>query len=268
MNLHGSFVKNHMHFGDEESIDLTSTYFYVVLYHALRASNLIATERGETFDTFWESKYASGEFFEQYVNPQFTFGPQTAKVKGIVEEQGIYIPTTADWVELAKLVAKHGLYNSHLMAIPPTGSISYINNSTPSTIPATFSLLEKRSEGKLGTVYCPNSYAEGNEEYYAGTNMFEIDSKKVIDVNSAIQFFVDQSISLTLGYKSSVTTKDVTKNILYAFSKGKPSAKALDERGEMLARYPQANIKSLYYVRVHNVGLEGTQDETCVSCSL
>jgi ribonucleoside-diphosphate reductase alpha chain len=87
-------------------------------------------------------------------------------------------------------------------------------------------------------------------------------------VNSIVQYYVDQAISLTLGYKSTVTTKDVTKNILYAFSKGKPSAKALDERGELLARYPHAEIKSLYYVRVNNVGLEGTLDETCVSCAL
>jgi ribonucleoside-diphosphate reductase alpha chain len=268
MNLHGSFAKNHMYFGDEESLDLTSTYFYVVLYHAIRASNLIATEKGETFDGFWESKYASGEFFNKYINPEFAFGPQTQKVKTIVEENGIYIPTTEDWKTLAGLVGKHGIYNQNLQAIPPTGSISYVNNSTPSTLPATFTLIEKRTEGKIGSVYVPNTYAEGNEEYYSGHNMFEVDAKHVIDVNSIVQYYVDQAISLTLGYKSTVTTKDVTKNILYAFSKGKPSAKALDERGELLARYPHAEIKSLYYVRVNNVGLEGTLDETCVSCAL
>lgn len=268
MNLHGAFAKNKIYFGDEESLDLTSTYFYVVLYHALRASNLIAQEKGEVFDGFWESKYASGEFFNKYTNPVFAFGPQTDKVKAIVAQHNIYIPTTEDWKKLAALVAEHGIYNQNLQAIPPTGSISYVNNSTPSTLPATFTLIEKRSEGKLGTVYVPNAYAAGNEEYYSGHNMFEIDSKVVIDVNSVVQFYVDQAISLTLGYKSTVTTKDVTKNILYAFSKGKPSTKELDGRNEMLARYPHAEIKSLYYVRVNNVGLDGTQDDTCVSCAL
>lgn len=268
MNLHGAFAKHHIYFGDEESIDLTSAYFYVILYHALRTSNLIATEKNAVFDGFWKSKYASGEFFERYTNPQFAFGPQTDKVKAIFAENNIFVPGVEEWKELAALVAEHGLYNSHTQAVPPTGSISYVNDSTPSTLPATFTLIEKRSEGKLGTVYVRNFAAEGNEEYYSGHNMFEIDSKKVIDVNSVVQYYVDQSISLTLGYKSSVTTKDVTKNILYAFSKGKPSTKALDERGEMLARYPHAEIKSLYYVRVNNIGLDGTQNQECVSCAL
>jgi ribonucleoside-diphosphate reductase alpha chain len=268
MNLHGSFAKNRMYFGDEESLDLTSTYFYVVLYHALRASNLIATEKEGVFDGFWESKYASGEFFDRYINPQYVFGPQTDKVKKIVADNNIYIPTTEDWAELAKKVATTGMYSSHLAAIPPTGSISYINSSTPSTLPVTFSLVEKRSEGRMGSLYVPNPYAAGNEEFYAGHNMFEIDSKVVLDVNSVIQFYVDQAISLTLGYHSTVTTKDVTKNILYAFSKGKSSKKALDERGELLAKFPSAPIKSLYYVRVNNVGLEGTRDMECVSCAL
>jgi ribonucleoside-diphosphate reductase alpha chain len=92
----------------------------------------------------------------------------------------------------------------------------------------------------------------------------------VIDVNSVIQFYVDQAISLTLGYKSTVTTKDVTKNILYAFGKGKAAKKSVNtpERDAVLNKYPSAEIKSLYYVRVNNIALDGTQSEECVSCAL
>lgn len=266
MNVAGSFVKNHMYYGDEESLDLVNMYFYTILFHAIRASNRIAVERGESFDGFEGSEYASGVFFEKFVNPQFTFTPQTAKVAEVFKN--IWVPTAEDWAVLAEEVKTGGLWNAHLFAVPPTGSISYINHSTPSSLPVTSTILEKRTEGKLGSVYVPNFAAEGNEEYYSGHNMFEIDPRKVIDVNSVIQFYVDQSISLTLGYKSTVTTKDVTKNILYAFSKGKPSGKELDERGVVLAKFPQAEIKTLYYVRVNNVGLEGTQDMECVSCAL
>lgn len=268
MNLAGAFVENQMYFGDEESLDLTNVYFYVVLYHALRTSNLIAKEKGETFDGFEDSAYASGEFFERYINPQHVFTPQTEKVRRIFETNNVFIPTPEDWAELAESVKQHGIYNQNLQAIPPTGSISYVNHSTPSTLPVTSTILEKRTEGKLGSVYVPNYAAEGNEEFYSGHNMFEIDPKAVIDVNSVIQYYVDQSISLTLGYKSTVTTKDVTKNILYAFSKGKGNKKAVDSRGEVLAKFPAAEIKSLYYVRVNNVGLEGVQDMECVSCAL
>lgn len=267
MGLAGSYAKNHIYFGDEESLDLANVFLYTTLFHAIRASNRIAQEKGETFDGFEKSKYATGEFFEKFINPTHTFTPQTEKVKNIFAESSIAIPTTKDWTELAAAVKEHGIYNSHLMAIPPTGSISYVNHATPSTLPVTSTIVEKRTEGKMGTVFVPNAYAEGNEKYYSGHNMYEIDTKKVIDVNSVIQFYVDQAISLTLGYKSTVTTKEVTKNILYAFSKGKPS-KTNDERDAVLSKYPSAEIKSLYYVRVNNIGLEGTQNEDCVSCML
>ena len=269
MGLAGSYANNHMFFGDEESLDLANVFLYNTLFHAIRASNLIAQEKGETFDGFEKSKYATGEFFEKFINPTHVFTAQTEKVQAILDENNIVLPTPEDWAALAASVKEHGIYNSHLMAIPPTGSISYVNHATPSTLPVTSTLIEKRTEGKMGTVFVPNAYAEGNEEYYSGHNMYEIDPKKVIDVNSVIQFYVDQSISLTLGYKSTVTTKDVTKNILYAFGKGKPAKRVDDpERAAMLAKYPQAEIKSLYYVRVNNVALDGTQSQECVSCAL
>lgn len=271
MGLAGSYAKNHIYYGDEESLDLANVFLYNTLFHAIRASNEISKDKAAagltaTFEGFENSKYATGEFFEKFINPTHIFTPQTEKVKAILAESNIVLPTPADWAALAASVKEHGIYNSHLMAIPPTGSISYVNHATPSTLPVTSTVIEKRTEGRMGTVFVPNAYAEGNEDYYSGHNMYEIDPKKVIDVNSVIQFYVDQSISLTLGYKSTVTTKDVTKNIIYAFSKGKP-AKKTDERSEMLAKYPSAEIKSLYYVRVNNIALEGTQQD-CVSCML
>ncbi|MDK6538364.1 hypothetical protein QP255_23730, partial [Escherichia coli] len=47
-----------------------------------------------------------------------------------------------------------GLYHSHLLAVPPTGSISYVNGATPSIHPVT-APVEIRKEGKMGRVYYP-----------------------------------------------------------------------------------------------------------------
>ena len=47
MNLHGYLAREHVHYGSEEGLDFTNIYFYTVLFHALRASNLIAIERGQ-----------------------------------------------------------------------------------------------------------------------------------------------------------------------------------------------------------------------------
>lgn len=270
MNLHGAFAYHHMYYGDEESLDLTNMYFYVVTYHAIRTSNLIAKEKGESFDGFAESKYASGEFFNKFINPEDAgmFQPRTAKVREIFKD--IFIPTNEDWEKLARAVKKHGMYNQNLQAVPPTGSISYINNSTSSIHPVAVpgALVESRKEGKLGVVYTPSAEAEGNEQYFIGTDMYTIDPKKVIDVYSISQFYVDQGQSLTLGYPSSSTTKVIVQSILYAYSKGKPKSKELDDRGVLLQKFPQGEIKSLYYVRVLNENLEGLSNQECVSCSL
>src|SRR6188768_3487697 len=78
MNLHGYLARERVHYGSEEGVDFTNIYFYTVLFHALRASNRIAIERGEVFDGFADSKYASGEFFDKYTDAPWV--PATAKV--------------------------------------------------------------------------------------------------------------------------------------------------------------------------------------------
>ncbi len=60
----------------------------------------------------------------------------------------------------------HGLYNQNLQAVPPTGSISYINHAT-SSIPPIVSCIEIRKEGKIGRVYYPAPYmTNDNLDYY------------------------------------------------------------------------------------------------------
>ena len=46
MNLHGYLARERIYYGSEEGIDFTNIYFYTVLFHALRASNQLAMERG------------------------------------------------------------------------------------------------------------------------------------------------------------------------------------------------------------------------------
>ena len=284
MNLHGTFAHYQMFYGDEESLDLTNMYFYVVNYHAMRTNMLLAKETGEKFAHFDDSKYATGEYFEKFINPANPewFTPRTEKVKEIFAN--IHIPTSEDWATLARQVKKHGLRLSHTLAIPPTGSISYISNSTSSIHPVAIpgGLVETRSEGKIGNIYAPTAHSEGNEEFFRGvldaegnlvpgtaTDMYSIDDKKVIDVYSVAQFYVDQGMSLTLGVKSSETTKTIVQNILYGYSKGKPSSKELDERGKVLAKFPSAEIKTFYYVRVLNESLDALNaSNECVSCAL
>jgi ribonucleoside-diphosphate reductase alpha chain len=164
MNLHGYLARERIFYGSEEGIDFTNIYFYTVLYHALRASNRIARERGNAFEGFENSKYASGEFFDKYTNQ--VWEPATQKVRDIFGEAGIHIPNQQDWRELKEAVQRDGIYNQNLQAVPPTGSISYINHSTSSIHPVA-AKIEIRKEGKIGRVYYPAPYmTNDNLEYY------------------------------------------------------------------------------------------------------
>jgi ribonucleoside-diphosphate reductase alpha chain len=243
MNLHGYFGKELMHYGDEESIDFTNIYFYTVLYHALKASNKLAIETASPFEGFERSGYASGQFFAKYISQEWK--PKTDKVSRLFAEAGIEIPTQENWEELAKSVMKHGIYNQNLQAVPPTGSISYINNSTSSIHPIA-SQIEIRKEGKLGRVYYPAPYlTNDNREYFQ--DAYEIGPEKVIDVYAAATQHVDQGLSLTLFFKDTATTRDVNKAQIYAWKNG---------------------IKTIYYIRIRQNALEGTEMEGCVSCQL
>ncbi|WP_456155080.1 class 1b ribonucleoside-diphosphate reductase subunit alpha [Streptomyces parvus] len=241
MNLHGYLAREHVHYGSEEGIDFTNIYFYTVLFHALRASNALSIERGVAFDGFEDSTYASGEFFDKYIDRAWV--PETEKVKELFA--GKHIPTQDDWAELKASIQKHGIYNQNLQAVPPTGSISYINNSTSSIHPIA-SKIEIRKEGKLGRVYYPAPFmTNDNLEYYQ--DAYEIGYEKVIDTYAAATQHVDQGLSLTLFFKDTASTRDINKAQIYAWRKG---------------------IKTIYYIRLRQLALEGTSMDECVSCML
>ena len=244
MNLHGYFGKELIHYDSEEAVDFTDIYFYTVLFHVLRTSNKIAIEKGETFDGFEKSDYASGKFFNKYVGSG-SWRPKTLRVAEIFEKAGIHIPTEADWMELASSIKKNGIYNQNLQAVPPTGSISYINNSTSSIHPIA-SQIEIRKEGKLGRVYYPAPYlTNDNREYFK--DAYEIGPEAIINIYAAATQHVDQGLSLTLFFKDTATTRDVNRAQIYAWKKG---------------------IKTIYYIRIRQMALDGTEVDGCVSCML
>lgn len=243
MNLHGYLAREEVHYGSEEALDFVNIYFYSVLYYVLKASHKIAVERGETFYNFEKSKYASGEFFDKYINE--VWEPTTEKGKALFEKSTVEIPTQKDWEKLRDDIMRDGMYNQNLQAIPPTGSISYINGSTSSIHPIV-SKIEIRKEGKIGRVYYPAPYmTNDNLEYYE--DAYELGYKPIIDTYAVATQHVDQGLSLTLFFSDTATTRDVNRAQIYAYSKG---------------------IKSLYYIRLRQMALEGTEVEGCVSCML
>ena len=243
MNLHGYLAREHIHYGSEVALDFTNIYFYTVVYHAIKASNRLAIERKQAFHNFENSKYASGEYFDKYTDQ--VWQPTTERARELFANSNIPIPTQDDWRELKQSVMAHGIYNQNLQAVPPTGSISYINNSTSSIHPIA-SRIEIRKEGKLGRVYYPAPFlSEETWEYY--DDAYDIGPDKIIDTYAVATQHVDQGLSLTLFFKDTATTRDINRAQIYAWRKG---------------------IKTIYYIRIRQQALTGTEVESCVSCML
>ncbi|EOI3426134.1 class 1b ribonucleoside-diphosphate reductase subunit alpha [Cronobacter dublinensis] len=243
MNLHGYLAREGIAYGSPEGLDFTNLYFYTVTWHALHTSMRLARERGERFDGFAQSRYASGEYFEKYLTQTWT--PKTARVAELFARAGITLPTPEMWRALRDDVMRHGLYNRNLQAVPPTGSISYINHATSSIHPIV-SKIEIRKEGKIGRVYYPAPFMT-NENLALYQDAYEIGPEKIIDTYTEATRHVDQGLSLTLFFPDTATTRDINRAQIYAWKKG---------------------IKTLYYIRLRQLALEGTEIEGCVSCAL
>ncbi|MER7849657.1 class 1b ribonucleoside-diphosphate reductase subunit alpha [Kitasatospora sp. NPDC096077] len=243
MNLHGYLASQRVHYGSAEGVDFTDAYFRTVAYHALSASRRIAAERGTAFEGFEESAYADGSYFDKYT--ERAWEPATERVRTLFREAGVHLPTVEDWRELRAAVMEHGIYNQYLQAVPPTGSISYINDATASIHPVA-AKVEIRKEGKLGRVYFPApGMDDDNQEYFQ--DAYEIGYEKIIDTYAAATQHVDQGLSCTLFFRDTATTRDLNKAQIHAWRKG---------------------IKTLYYIRLRQEALAGTEIENCLSCTL
>ncbi|MCK6891453.1 class 1b ribonucleoside-diphosphate reductase subunit alpha [Enterobacter kobei] len=243
MNLHGYLAREGIAYGSPEGLDFTNLYFYTITWHALHTSMMLARERNQRFAGFEQSRYASGEYFSQYLEGEWQ--PKTAKVRDLFARAGITLPTREMWQQLRDDVMRHGIYNQNLQAVPPTGSISYINHATSSIHPIV-SKIEIRKEGKTGRVYYPAPFMT-NDNLALYQDAYEIGPKKIIDTYAEATKHVDQGLSLTLFFPDTATTRDINKAQIYAWKKG---------------------IKTLYYIRLRQLALEGTEIEGCVSCAL
>ena len=235
MNLNGYLAKNLIAYESEEAKDFANVFFMMMNYYTLERSMQIAKKRNETFKDFEKSDYYNGSYFTKYIENDYL--PVTDKVKALFE--GIYIPTKEDWRSLKNRVKENGLYHAYRMAIAPTQSISYVQNSTSSVLPIV-DKIERRSYGNAETFY-PMPYLSPKTQWFY-KSAFTMDQMKLIDLMSVIQEHVDQGISVILFVNSDITTRELARYYIYAHHKG---------------------LKSLYYTRNKLLSVE-----ECTSCSI
>ena len=256
MGLHTFFALNQMEYGSPESIEATDLYFRMLSFYTLKASNKIAKERGKSFFGFERSKYATGEYFDSYIAEEVQI--QSDKVKKIFEK--LPIPTAEDWKQLKEDVMSGGLYHQNRLAIAPTGSISYVNETSASLHPIT-RLIEERQEKKTGKTYYPAPFLS-NDTLPFYQSAYDIDMRKVIDVYAAAQKHIDQGMSLTLFMRSELPEG------LYEWKEGRTN-KMTTRDLNILRNYAwNKGIKSIYYVRTFTENNDEIGSNACESCSI
>ena len=256
MGLHTFFALNQMEYGSPESIEVTDLYFRLLNFYTLKASHKIAKERGLTFDGFEKSSYASGTYFDAYTESDVEI--KFEKVKEIFAN--LPIPTAEDWKQLKADVMADGLYHQNRLAIAPTGSISYVNETSASLHPIT-RLIEERQEKKTGKTYYPAPFLS-NETLPYYKSAYDIDMRKVIDVYAAAQKHIDQGMSLTLFMRSELPEG------LYEWKNGR-TRKMTTRDLNILRNYAwNKGIKSIYYVRTFTENNDEIGSNGCESCSI
>ena len=235
MNLHGHLVTQGIMYGSKESIDFIDCFMEAMNYYSLKASMEIAKERGETFYRFEDSDYASGVYFDQYVNKE----EQDAFIVVLKALGNVPIITQKMWQSLKQDVMQYGLFHSYRLAMAPTGSYHYIRSCTASIAPCT-ERVEVRDYADSRTIYPMPHLTNDNTHLYV--EAYDVNPYDLIDLYAAAQKHVDQGISMTLYVTDNWTTEQLAKIYIYAWMKG---------------------IKSVYYVRQRLQTLE-----ECVACQI
>ncbi|MFJ7372857.1 class 1b ribonucleoside-diphosphate reductase subunit alpha [Lysinibacillus capsici] len=235
MNLHGHLVTEGILYGSKDSIDFMDHFMEAMNYYSLKSSMEMAKEKAATFYRFEDSDYASGSYFDQYINKtEEELSPAVLKALG-----NIPIITNKMWETLKQDVMQYGLFHSYRLAIAPTGSISYIRSCTASIAPCT-ERVEVRDYADSRTIYPMPHLTNDNSHLYV--EAYDVNPYDLIDLYAASQKHVDQGISMTLYVTDNWTTEQLAKVYIYAWIKG---------------------IKSVYYVRQRLQSLE-----ECVACQI
>lgn len=235
MNLHGHLVTEGILYGSKESIDFMDHFMEAMNYYSLKSSMEMAKEKAASFYRFEDSDYASGSYFDQYINKaEEELSPVVLKALG-----NIPIITNKMWETLKQDVMQYGLFHSYRLAIAPTGSISYIRSCTASIAPCT-ERVEVRDYADSRTIYPMPHLTNDNSHLYV--EAYDVNPYDLIDLYAASQKHVDQGISMTLYVTDNWTTEQLAKVYIYAWVKG---------------------IKSVYYVRQRLQSLE-----ECVACQI
>ncbi|KAJ1680705.1 hypothetical protein LUZ63_024075 [Rhynchospora breviuscula] len=241
MNLHGYLAREHVHYGSEEGIDFTNIYFYTVLFHALRprTASRSSAARPSTASRTPPTPRASSS----------TSTP-TRRGSRRPPRRRSSSPACRSRRRTIGASSRHqssSTASTTRTAGRPADRIDLVHQQLHELDPP--DRLEDRDPqgGQARSRVLPGA-VHGRTSTWSTTRMPTRSAMRRSSTRMppATQH-VDQGLSLTLFFKDTVTTRDINKAQIYAWKKG---------------------IKTIYYIRLRQLALEGTDMTECVSCML
>jgi len=224
-------------FDSEEAVKFADESMEVVAYYTILASSELAKERG-VYSTYKGSKWDRG------LLPQDTVDLlETERGEKIEVERGGVL----DWTPVRESIKKHGMRNSNVMAIAPTASTANLAGCIPCVEPIYKNIYVKSN--KEGDFVVVNKYLVedlkrlglwsrdmlNKIKFYDGSiqniaelprdirkkykEVFEIDSRWLIDAAARRAKWIDQSQSLNIFFRGT-SGKELSEIYFYAWKKG------------------------------------------------
>ena len=177
-------------YGSPEFIAIQEEILSALTNGCYKASALLAEEKG-TFPQFNKEKYLQGKFI-------------------------ITLPEA-----IRNLIKEHGIRNSHLLSIAPTGTISMCADNVSSGIEPVFALKQRRkvilSHGEVET--CFDDFAFHNLDI-AGKTIEKVTIDEHLNVLACATKYVDSSVSKTCNVLSNTPWKEFKELYIKAWRLG------------------------------------------------
>ena len=203
MGLADALIKLGLTYGEEDAVKMCDKIGFAMADTAIAASAKLAKEQGAF--------------------------PQ-CKVEEIMETPYFLANTTE---KTRELVRKHGLRNSQLLTIAPTGTLSTMLGISGGIEPVYANYYERKTESLHGADVYYKVYTKIVEIYMKEHNLTDdkqlpdyfvtamtLDYRQRIDMQSIWQRHIDASISSTVNVPESFTVEETESLYMYAFEQG------------------------------------------------
>ena len=225
---HHMLARRGISWESEEHLAFADEVFERINYHAIRASERLAEERG-AYGLFEGSDWQTGAYFAKRGYCSLSGGDAEVREGAMGSER---------WGELAEAVARNGVRNAYLLAIAPTSSTSILSGTTPGIDPIMrkFFLEEKKGSmlPRVAPELSPRTYWYYKPAHY-------IEQAWSVRAAGVRQRHIDQAQSMNLYITNDYTLRQVLNLYLEAWRRG---------------------VKTIYYVRSKSLEVE-----ECESCS-